>query len=166
MGLRVGQLSQQAARLSRSPGPKGDRIVILEDSKGTGKADKATVFYQAPEFLAPLGIAVAKDPVGPGYKVFVCQSPDILVFEDKDGDGKADGPPKKLLTGFGGFDHDHGVHGILIGPDMQALFHRRRHGRQRTAMRRQERPDLATATTPIAGPAPSGAATSTARTSN
>jgi putative membrane-bound dehydrogenase-like protein len=102
--------------------PEGDRIVILEDSKGTGKADKATTFYQAPEFIAPLGIAVAKDPVGPGYKVYVCHSPDILLFEDKDGDGKADGPPKKLLSGFGGYDHDHGVHGILIGPDGKLYF--------------------------------------------
>jgi putative membrane-bound dehydrogenase-like protein len=102
--------------------PAGDRIVILEDSKGTGRADKATTFYQSPDTLAPLGIAVAKDPVGPGYKVFVCQSPDILVFEDKDGDGHADGPPKKLLSGFGGFDSDHGVHGILIGPDMKLYF--------------------------------------------
>ncbi len=102
--------------------PEGDRILILEDTKGEGKADKCTVFYQSPEILAPLGIAVAKDPVGPGYKVFVCQSPDILVFEDKDGVGHADGPPKKLLTGFGGIDHDHGVHGILIGPDMKLYF--------------------------------------------
>lgn len=102
--------------------PEGDRILILEDSKGTGKADKVTVFYQSPEILAPLGIAVAKDPVGPGYKVYVCQSPDILLFEDKDGDGKADGPPKKLLSGFNGYDHDHGVHGILIGPDMKLYF--------------------------------------------
>jgi putative membrane-bound dehydrogenase-like protein len=102
--------------------PAGDRIVILEDTKGTGKADKATTFYQSPELLAPLGIAVAADPRGHGYKVFVCQSPNILVFEDKGGDGKADGPPKKLLSGFGGFDHDHGVHGILIGPDGKLYF--------------------------------------------
>src|SRR4051812_40853627 len=101
---------------------KGDRIVILEDSKGTGKADKETTFYQSPDTLAPLGIAVAKDPVGPGYKVFVCQSPDILVFTDSKGVGKADGPPTKLLSGFGGYDHDHGVHGILIGPDMKLYF--------------------------------------------
>ena len=106
-------------KLNRS---EGDRIVILEDSKGGGKADKATTFYQSPELLAPLGIAVAKDPVGPGWKVYVCQSPDILVFEDKDGDGKADGPPRKLLTGFNGYDHDHGVHGILIGPDGKLYF--------------------------------------------
>jgi putative membrane-bound dehydrogenase-like protein len=102
--------------------PEGDRILILEDSKGTGKADKVTVFYQSPDILAPLGIAVLKQPKGPGYTVFVCQSPDILVFEDKDGDGKADGPPRKLLSGFRGIDHDHGVHGIFIGPDSKLYF--------------------------------------------
>src|SRR3981189_1090188 len=60
-------------KLSRRPKfnrPAGDRIVILEDTKGTGKADRAITFYQSPSLLAPLGIAVAKDPVGPGYKVF------------------------------------------------------------------------------------------------
>jgi putative membrane-bound dehydrogenase-like protein len=100
----------------------GDRIVILEDTKGTGKADKATVFYQAPKLQSPLGIAVSKDVKGPGYKVYVCQSPNIWVFDDKDGDGKADGPPRTLLTGFGGVNHDHGVHGILIGPDNRLYF--------------------------------------------
>ena len=102
--------------------PEGDRIVILRDSKGTGKADEAITFYQSPTVLAPLGIAVAKDPTGPGWKVFVCQSPDLLVFEDADGDGKADGPPRKLLTGFRGIDHDHGLHGVLIGPDNKLYF--------------------------------------------
>jgi putative membrane-bound dehydrogenase-like protein len=102
--------------------PEGDRILVLEDSQGTGKADKVTVFYQAPEILAPLGIAVLPYADGKGVKVFVCQSPDILVFEDKDGDCKADGPPTKLLTGFKGIDHDHGVHGILIGPDNKLYF--------------------------------------------
>jgi putative membrane-bound dehydrogenase-like protein len=102
--------------------PEGDRIVILEDTDGDGKADKSTVFYQGPELYGPLGIAVAKDPTGPGYKVFVCQSPDILLFTDSKGEGKADGPPKKFLSNFGGFDHDHGVHGILIGPDMKLYF--------------------------------------------
>jgi putative membrane-bound dehydrogenase-like protein len=102
--------------------PAGDRILILEDTTGAGRADKVTTFYQSKDTLAPLGIAVAKDPTGPGWKVFVCQSPDILVFEDRNGDGHADGPPRKLLSGFGGIDHDHGVHGILIGPDGKLYF--------------------------------------------
>jgi putative membrane-bound dehydrogenase-like protein len=106
---------------------EGDRIVILEDTTGSGKADKSTVFYQGKDLIAPIGICVAAypNPEKKGafsYKVFVCQSPDILLFEDKDGDGKADGPPKKFLTGFRGFDHDHGVHGINIGPDGKLYF--------------------------------------------
>src|SRR5881275_935960 len=35
--------------------PEGDRIVVLEDTKGGGVADRATTFYQDPSVLAPLG---------------------------------------------------------------------------------------------------------------
>lgn len=101
---------------------EGDRIQVLIDKDGDGKADEATTFYQAPEIYGPLGVCVAPYPDGKGQKVFVCQSPDILVFEDKDGDLKADGPPAKFLTGFQGFDHDHGVHGLTIGPDGKLYF--------------------------------------------
>jgi len=109
-------------RLPQLTRPEGDRIVILEDDKGTGRATKATTFYQSPSLLAPLGIAVAPLPDGKGVRVYVCQSPEIFVLEDKDGDGKADGPPQPLLKGFGGFDHDHGVHSVLIGPDRRLYF--------------------------------------------
>ena len=102
--------------------PEGDRIVVLVDKTGEGKATEAVTFYQGKDLYGPLGVCVAPYADGKGQKVFVCQSPDILVFEDKDGDLKADGPPKKFLTGFGGFDHDHGVHGINIGPDGKLYF--------------------------------------------
>ncbi len=101
---------------------EGDRIVVLIDAKGEGKATEAKTFYQGPEIYGPLGVCVAPYADGKGQRVFVCQSPDILVFEDKDGDLVADGPPKKFLTGFGGFDHDHGVHGLNIGPDGKLYF--------------------------------------------
>ncbi|MBY0513989.1 MAG: c-type cytochrome [Gemmataceae bacterium] len=101
---------------------EGDRIVVLVDKDGDGKADESVVFYQSPELYGPLGVCVAPYSDGKGQKVFVCQSPDVLAFEDRDGDLKADGPPKKFLTGFGGFDHDHGVHGINIGPDGKLYF--------------------------------------------
>ena len=106
---------------------EGDRIVILTDKDGDGKADEATVFYQGKDLIAPLGICVLAQPSkeakgGFAYRVLVCQSPDILEFWDRDGDGKADGPPKKFLTGFRGFDHDHGVHGINVGPDGKLYF--------------------------------------------
>lgn len=101
---------------------EGDRIVVLIDKTGEGKATEAVTFYEHPEVMAPIGIAVAPYADGKGQKVYVCQSPHIWVFEDKDGDLKADGPPKVLLTGFKGIDHDHGVHGINIGPDGKLYF--------------------------------------------
>src|SRR5215217_9685541 len=38
--------------------PEGDRIVILTDTNGDGKADDSTVFYQGKDLYGPLGICV------------------------------------------------------------------------------------------------------------
>jgi putative membrane-bound dehydrogenase-like protein len=89
--------------------PPADKIKVLEDTDGDGRADKATVF--ADGVFAPMSICVAGD------RVFVATSPDLWVYEDRNGDLKADGPPKKLLTGFGGRNHDHGAHSLVLGPD-------------------------------------------------
>ncbi|MCS6863828.1 MAG: c-type cytochrome [Gemmataceae bacterium] len=102
--------------------PEGDRIVVLVDEKGTGQATKAVTFYQSRDLVAPLGICVAPYPDGRGQRVYVAHAPDLLVFEDRDDDLQADGPPKKLLSGFRGFDHDHGLHGLSIGPDGKLYF--------------------------------------------
>ncbi len=95
--------------------PKGDRVVILEDTDGDGVADKATTFYQGPEINAALGICVL------GNKVIVSRSPDVYLFTDTDGDGKAD-KKEILFSGISGVDHDHGVHAVSFGPDGKLYF--------------------------------------------
>ena len=101
-----------------------DKIKILEDTDGDGKADKATVFADR-VFPVPMGIAVEEhyDKAGKytGCRVFVGNSPDLLVLEDTDGDDKAD-KRYALLTGFGGIDSDHGVHGMVLGLDGKLYF--------------------------------------------
>jgi putative membrane-bound dehydrogenase-like protein len=101
-----------------------DKIKILEDTDGDGKADKMTVFADK-IWPIPMGLAVeehwSKDGKYQGCRVFVGNSPDILVFEDTDGDDKAD-KHYPLLTGFGGVDSDHGVHGMVFGPDGKLYF--------------------------------------------
>lgn len=101
-----------------------DRIKILEDTDGDGKADKVTVFADN-IYPIPMGLAVEEryDKAGryAGARVYVGNSPDLLVFEDTDGDDKAD-TRTVLLTGFGGVDSDHGVHGMTLGLDGRLYF--------------------------------------------
>ncbi|SHM41658.1 putative membrane-bound dehydrogenase domain-containing protein [Cyclobacterium lianum] len=93
----------------------GDRVVILEDSNGDGQADSSRVFVQDEDLRSPLGIAVV------GNQVIVSCSPNVIVYTDADGD---DVPDSKeiFLTGFGGKDHDHGLHAGQLGPDGKWYF--------------------------------------------
>jgi len=95
--------------------PDGERVMILEDTDGDGKADKSTVFVQDPDLVSPLGIAVV------GNKIIVSCAPNLVVYTDDNGD---DRPDRKeiLLTGFGGLDHDHALHALVAGPDGKYYF--------------------------------------------
>jgi putative membrane-bound dehydrogenase-like protein len=90
--------------------PEGDRILILEDSDGDGRADHHKVFYQGRDIDSAMGIAVL------GNAVVVSASPNIFVFHDDNGD---DVPDRKelLFTKTGQPQHDHSAHSFIFGPD-------------------------------------------------
>jgi len=90
--------------------PAGDRILILEDRDGDGKADDVTVFYQGHDVDAAMGICVL------GNRVIVTCSPNVLVLTDSDGDDRAD-RKEYLFTRTGPAQDDHGAHSFLFGPD-------------------------------------------------
>jgi putative membrane-bound dehydrogenase-like protein len=94
--------------------PPADCVKVLEDTDGDGQADRATVF--ADGLLVPLGVCVA------GPRIYVSEAPNIWLYEDRDGDLKPDGPRRLFLSGFRGFNHDHGVHGLIVGPDHKLYF--------------------------------------------
>lgn len=81
--------------------PGHDRILICEDTSGSGKMDKFTVF--ADQLNIPQGICFANGGV------VIPMSPDILYLKDSKGDGKAD-LRKVLYSGFGRGD-THAMHG-------------------------------------------------------
>lgn len=92
----------------------GDRVVVLEDTDGDGKADASHTFVRDPDLVAPLGIGVI------GNRIVVSCAPNIIVYTDVDNDSKFD--PKVdtkeiFLTGFRGLDHDHSLHSVKVGPD-------------------------------------------------
>ena len=59
-----------------------DKLLILEDTDGDGKADKETVF--ADDLHCPTGFEFANGGV------LVAQAPDLMFLKDTDGDDKAD----------------------------------------------------------------------------
>ena len=85
-----------------------DKIIVLEDTTGAGRADKATVF--ADGLLIPTGLTP-----GDGG-VYVAQSSELLHFQDTDGDGKTD-VRRTVLSGFGTEDTHHNLHTLKWGPD-------------------------------------------------
>lgn len=93
----------------------GDRILILEDTNGDGRADTSKVFYQDTSINAALGIAVL------GNKVIVSRSPYVFVLTDTNGDDKAD-QKEILFQGIAGFQHDHAIHAFTFGPDGKLYF--------------------------------------------
>ena len=92
----------------QSAGPGRDRVKVLEDTDGDGKADKFTVF--ADGLNIPSGVAV-----GAGG-VWVANAPDILFLKDTDGDGKAD-TREVVVTGFGRYDTHELPNSLTWGPD-------------------------------------------------
>jgi putative membrane-bound dehydrogenase-like protein len=89
-------------------GPGRDRVKILEDRDGDGKAETFTIF--ADGLNIPSGIAVGHGGV------WVANAPDILFFRDTDGDGKAD-QREVVVTGFGRADTHELPNSLTWGPD-------------------------------------------------
>src|SRR5688500_18104269 len=99
--------------------PEGDRIVVLQDTDGDGKADSTHTFVQEPGLIAPLGVSVIDN------KIVVAQPPDLIVYTDVDRNLKFDPAVDKrevLLTGFMGVNHDHSLHSVTVGPDGKWVF--------------------------------------------
>src|SRR3954454_22855237 len=97
-----------------APGQKAnDKILILEDADGDGKAEKTTGF--ADGLLIPTGV----EPGDGG--AYVANSTELLHLKDTDGDGKAD-RRRVVLSGFGTEDTHHILHTLRWGFDGQLYF--------------------------------------------
>jgi quinoprotein glucose dehydrogenase len=97
-----------------------DRVRLIEDTTGSGKADKSTVFAD--------GFHTHVTGIGAGVlarrgKVWYTCIPDLWLLEEKDGSRRAD-ERKVLSTGYGvhtGF-LGHDLHGLRMGPDGKLYF--------------------------------------------
>ena len=92
----------------RQAGPGQDRVKIVEDTDGDGKADKFTIFMEG--LNIPSGIAVGHGGT------WIANSPDLIFAQDTDGDGKAD-KQEVVVTGFGRDDTHELPNSLTWGPD-------------------------------------------------
>lgn len=87
-----------------------DRLVILEDADGDGKAEKRKVFYDNLQLLSSVETGFGG--------AWVLASPNLLFIPDRDGDDVPDGPPEVVLDGWDTSATRHNiVNGLKWGPD-------------------------------------------------
>ena len=90
-----------------------DKLIILEDVDGDGRADKSTVF--ADNLHIPLSFEFGNGGV------YISDMPNLTFLKDINGDDKAD-VRTALLTGFGTEDSHHALHDLTWTPDGDLIF--------------------------------------------
>ncbi len=106
---RVWLCDVQNYRGNNGKRPAGDRILILEDTTGTGRADKVKTFYQGRDVDSAMGICVL------GNKLIVSSSPNVLLFTFDENDKIL--KKEVLFSRTGMPQHDHSAHTFVFGPD-------------------------------------------------
>jgi glucose/arabinose dehydrogenase len=100
--------------------PMDDKLLILEDTNGDGKADKRTVF--AGDLHNPTGFEFYNGGV------LVAQQPNLLFLKDTNGDDQYD-TKEIILHGFDSADTHHGINSFTFDPGgalymREGVFHR------------------------------------------
>jgi mono/diheme cytochrome c family protein/glucose/arabinose dehydrogenase len=84
-----------------------DKIIILEDTNGDGKADKQITFVDG--LHLPIGFEIAAEGV------YVSQGTHLKLYTDTDGDDRAD-KVEILLSGFDDHDTHHAISAFVTDP--------------------------------------------------
>jgi putative membrane-bound dehydrogenase-like protein len=94
----------------RQPEGKGkDRILIFEDSQGTGTFDKRTVFMEGLNLVSGIELGFGG--------VWIGAAPYLMFIPIKEGEDKPAGEPKILLDGWGWQDTHETLNTFTWGPD-------------------------------------------------
>jgi quinoprotein glucose dehydrogenase len=99
---------------------ESDRVRLVEDRDGDGRADHATVFADGFNQLEA-GTAAGVMPFN--GSVYFANIPNLWLLRDENGDGRADARTV-LHTGFGVHYEisGHDLHGLRVGPDGRVYF--------------------------------------------
>jgi putative heme-binding domain-containing protein len=99
-----------------------DKIIVLEDTDGDGRADRTTVFASGLSMPSGLELGDGGAYVGAGTE--------LLHLRDSDGDGRAD-QRRVIFRGFGTGDTHQTINSFAWGPSGELLFSQGLHARSR-----------------------------------
>jgi putative heme-binding domain-containing protein len=123
-----------------------DKVWILQDTKGSGYADKVTVF--ADGLMIPTGLEIAhveaesqnsaktpaanptsdlRPPTSSASAVYIGEGPKLWLMTDTDGDGVAD-KREVVLRGFGTGDNHQNINSFRWSPGGELMFSQGLHG--------------------------------------
>jgi quinoprotein glucose dehydrogenase len=117
---RLAMMKRRLGKQVADYGVHHERIRLIEDTKGTGKADRSVVFADG---FNRIEDGIAAGLLARGKRVWYACLPDLWLLRDTKGTGKAD-KRKRLHSGFGvhiGFI-GHDLHGLVFGPDGKLYF--------------------------------------------
>lgn len=120
VGDRLAMMKRQEGDKFQDYSLNSERIKLVVDTDGDGRADDSTVF--AENFNSPAD-GIAAGVLAHGSKVWFANLPDLWLLEDNNGDGVAD-DRRSLSHGYGvrvGF-LGHDLHGLIMGPDGKIYF--------------------------------------------
>src|SRR5438067_502417 len=89
--------------------PGKDRVLILEDTKGTGRFDKRTVFLDNGTNLSGIALGFGG--------VWLCATPNLLFIPVRPGEDKPAGPPEVVLDDWDLKAKHNVFNGLTWGPD-------------------------------------------------
>src|SRR5207253_1693367 len=89
--------------------PGRDRVLIFEDTKGTGRFDKRTVFLDNGTNLSGIALGFGG--------VWLCATPNLLFIPVRPGEDKPAGPPEVVLDGWDLKAKHNVFNGLTWGPD-------------------------------------------------
>lgn len=87
-----------------------DRIVILEDKDGDGRAESRKVFYEGFNYITGIEVGFGG--------IWVMSPPKLYFIPSREGDDKPSGEPQVIFDGFGHKESRHNLaNGFTWGPD-------------------------------------------------
>lgn len=110
----TGAVARSLMRRAGSHGQSPDKLILLRDGDGDGKAEQRFTLLEDKHLASPSGLAWADD------RLYVANHDAVIVFDYKLGETALTGDPRKVMDLPGGGNH--WMRNLVLSPDTNRLY--------------------------------------------